>query len=407
MVQSRHYRTPWTRTRAFRGPLVALLVLLTACSSTIPSASSANANGDTGAPNAATADGSDSDIAALRARLAELEAEIAEIEADISNLAGQDPQPPAGDDGGEPAGQNPQGARFPTSPLINIDADHEGALLGVSTGLTGAERGPRFEALEQAAGRQLDIGHVFHSWDTAIPTEDDLMHLEDGRILMISWNGTDTIEIQNGQHDDWIRTQAASVRDLEQPVMLRWLWEMDANRRRAWVHSGEDFIAAWLHVRSIFDEVGADNAEFVWCPNEFLFWDGGDPTPWYPGDENVDWLCADGYNWADSINSPEWVDFNDIFGDFYAWAEPRGLPIIIGETGSNEALDAPQGKASWFRNLPALLQNDLPEIDAVVYFDKDFTFQGHADWRVDTSTPARNGWNQLANDPYFNTLTNG
>ncbi len=302
-----------------------------------------------------------------------------------------------------PESETPE-SRFPPSPLREVTADLDGALLGVSTGLTNAERRPRFEFIEEVAGRQLDIGHVFHAWDREIPTEDDLQHLEDGRILMISWNGTDTIEIQNGVHDDWIRTQATAVGDLEEPVMLRWLWEMDANRRREWVHSGPDYVAAWIHIRAIFDEVGATNAQFVWCPNEFLFWDDGDPEPWYPGDEHVDWLCADGYNWQDSVNHPEWISVTGIFEDFYAWAEPKGLPIVIGETGSNEALDDPEGKADWFRSLPDLLATELPEIDAVVYFDKDFTFQGHADWRVDTSPQAFAAWNEIANDPYFNPL---
>ena len=286
--------------------------------------------------------------------------------------------------------------------LDTIDADFEGALLGVSTGLSRAERAPRFAQLESDAGRQLDIGHVFHSWDTAIPTVDDLLHIEEGRTLMISWNGTDTREISSGLHDDWIRTQATAVRDLEDPVLLRWLWEMDGNRRRDWVYSGADYVAAWNQVRSVFDEVGADNAQFVWCPNEFLFWDDSteNPDDWYPGDENVDWLCADGYNWPTSVDSPEWITIDAIFEDFVEWSAPRNLPIIIGETGSAEA--EPGAKADWLRSVPELLRDELPEVDAVVYFDKDFREFGHNDWRVDTSQETYDAWVELANHPYFN-----
>jgi len=286
-------------------------------------------------------------------------------------------------------------------PLELIDADFDGALLGISTELSAAARAPRFEKLEADAGRQLDIGHVFHSWDKPIPTRDDLFHIDGDRILMISWNGTDTKEIAAGVHDEWIRTQAAAVRDLDRPVLLRWLWEMDGQRRRAWVHSGPDYVAAWKQIRSVFDEVGADNAQFVWCPNEFLFWDGGDPEPWYPGDEHVDWLCADGYNWASATTDPEWITIDKIFEDFVEWAAPRNKPIVIAETGSNEGEDG--AKAEWLRSVPELLRNELPEIDAVVYFDKDFTEFGHPDWRLDTSDSAYEGWIDMANDPYFNT----
>lgn len=280
--------------------------------------------------------------------------------------------------------------------------DRPGALLGFSTELSAERRPARWAMLEADAGRQYDIAHVFHAWDLAIPTADDLMHIEDGRLLMISWNGTDTREIASGVHDDWIRSQARGVRDLDRRVLLRWLWEMDGNRRRAWVHSGPDYVAAWNHIRRIFDEEGALNAEWVWCPNEFLFWDGGDPEPWYPGDDAVDWLCADGYNWATSSTSDEWVDFADIFGDFYRWAEPRGKPIVIGETGSGEA--EPGAKAEWIRSIPEILERDMPEIDAVVYFDKDFRRRGHRDWRLDTSESAYAAWLEISNDPWFDPL---
>lgn len=285
-------------------------------------------------------------------------------------------------------------------PLYSVDADLEGALLGFSTGLSRAERAPRFRQIEADAGRHYDIGHVFHAWDMAIPTEDDLMHLDEDRLLMISWNGTDTKEIVAGQHDEWIRSQAEAVKDLERPLLLRWLWEMDGNRRRAWVHSGPDYVAAWNHVRGVFDEVGAENAQFVWCPNEFLFWEGGDPDAWYPGDDNVDWICADGYNWSNTIDSDEWVSLVDIFGDFVEWAAPRGKPIMIGETGVGEA--EPGAKAAWLRDIPIVLREELPEIDAVVYFDKDFRDAGHNDWRVDTSPESYDAWLEISNDPWLN-----
>lgn len=278
-------------------------------------------------------------------------------------------------------------------------APREGALLGFSTGLSRAEREPRWRQIEEDAGRSYDIGHVFHSWETAIPTSDDLMHLEDGRTLMISWNGTDTKEIAAGQHDEWIRTQAEAVRDLEADVLLRWLWEMDGNRRRDWVHSGPDYVAAWNHIRDLFADVGADNAAFVWCPNEFLFWDGGDPESWYPGDDRVDWLCADGYNWADNAAAANWLDLEDIFGDFYAWAEPRGLPIVIGETGVGEG--NPGDKAAWIRAIPETLEQRLPEIDAIVYFDKDFSDRGHRDWRVDTSAETYDAWLEVSRSSWL------
>lgn len=289
-----------------------------------------------------------------------------------------------------------------SDPLDFAGRGNVGTLLGLSTGLSRAERGPRWDQLQRDANRSYDIGHVFHAWDKAIPTVDDLKHIDEDRLLMISWNGTDTKEIAAGKHDEWIEQQADAVRDLQRPVLLRWLWEMDGIRRRDWVYSGPDYVAAWNHIRAIFTERGATNALFVWCPNEFLFQDGSDPEPWYPGDDNVDWLCADGYNWADTTESDEWIGLTEIFGDFYAWAEPKGKPIMIGETGVAEA--EPGAKAAWFASLAESIEADMPEIDALVYFDKDFTEFGHPDWRVDTSEQSYAAWLELSADPWFNPL---
>ena len=77
---------------------------------------------------------------------------------------------------------------------------------------------------------------------------------------------------------------------------------------------------------------------------------------------------------------------------------------MIGETGSNEALNDPAAKADWLRSLPSILEQDLPAVDAVVYFDKDFRFQSHPNWMLDTSEESFAAWNEIANDPYLNPL---
>ena len=71
-----------------------------------------------------------------------------------------------------------------------------------------------------------------------------------------------------------------------------------------------------------------------------------------------------------------------------------------GETGSNEGEAG--AKAEWLRSLPGILENDLPEIDAVVYFDKDFREFGHADWRVDTTLQTYDAWIDFARSDYLN-----
>lgn len=62
------------------------------------------------------------------------------------------------------------------------------------------------------------------------------------------------------------------------------------------VHSPEDYVAAWKRIRGIFTEVGATNAGFVWCPHVQGFVDEKrNAAAYYPGDDQVDWLCTDVY----------------------------------------------------------------------------------------------------------------
>ena len=59
--------------------------------------------------------------------------------------------------------------------------------------------------------------------------------------------------------------------------------------------SGRDFVAAWDHIRAIFAAVGVKNAAWVWCPTANGFNPDGRAAAFYPGDNKVDWICADAY----------------------------------------------------------------------------------------------------------------
>ena len=177
-----------------------------------------------------------------------------------------------------------------------------GVLLGASTspdvrGLA-AEKAA-VEDLERRIGRTLDINHNFYPWDEPFPTEEDRWDLASGRIPLISWNGKNvtTKTIAAGQYDDMIKQRARAVKALGQPVLIRWFWEMDGNKKSEFAGTPEQYIAAWHRIVGIFRAQGADNVAWVWCPNASAFNDG-DAQPFYPGDDFVDWTCADGYNWA-------------------------------------------------------------------------------------------------------------
>jgi beta-mannanase len=279
-----------------------------------------------------------------------------------------------------------------------------GVLLGASTSADirslAAEKSA-VEGLEQRLGRTLDIDHNFYTWDQAFPTDTERWDLQAGRIPMISWNGrgvtTDTIAA--GQYDPLIKQRARATKALGQPVLIRWFWEMDGNKKAAFAGTPEQYIAAWRHIVTAFRNQGADNVRWVWCPNASAFNDG-EAQAFYPGDDFVDWTCADGYNWAPGRAGDDYRSFKDIFAGFYAWAALQKKPIMVGEFGVQER--NPGDKAQWITDGREAIKSDFPRLKAVVYFNSNKDY----DWSLTTSDSAMEAFKQMANDPWFNLGVN-
>jgi hypothetical protein len=141
----------------------------------------------------------------------------------------------------------------------------------------------------------------------------------------------------------------------------------------------------------------ATNVQWVWCPNATAFRsdDERNAPAYYPGDDYVDWICADGYNWAPGRPNDKWRSFASIYQDFYEWGITRGKPLMVGEYGAQER--NPGEKAQWLTEAREALKTKFPGIKAVVYFDANKDY----DWRVTTSPDALAAFRAMANDPWF------
>jgi hypothetical protein len=72
---------------------------------------------------------------------------------------------------------------------------------------------------------------------------------------------------------------------------------------------------------------------------------------------------------------------------------------MIGETGSVEDAANPAGKAAWFDNAARDLATEMPNVQALVYFDA----KKACDYRVASSRRSLEGFRRLALDPHFQT----
>jgi hypothetical protein len=255
----------------------------------------------------------------------------------------------------------------------------------------------RWATLEKAAGRTLDVGHYYYKINESFPTWRERWHRDMGRIPVVSWASVSTSKIINGTYDAQIRARADDVKAFGSPILIRWFWEMDGARNASEAESPAKYIAAWRHIVGIFRDRNVDNAQFVWCPNADAFNRGTDDAEaWYPGDAWVDWLCADGYNWAPGRPGDSWRSLAEIFENFHKWAVPHDKPIMIGETGAQERKAGE--KAAWFRQAARDLKTTLREVDILLFFDSQPTVYN---WYVDSTASSLAGWVDLVNDPYL------
>jgi hypothetical protein len=276
-------------------------------------------------------------------------------------------------------------------------APSTGAYLGAwikPDALTHAGRVEAVDGLEQSLGRPLDIVNTYRRFEQLVGTESDAEFLARGATLMVSWATGDNRSILAGEHDRLIREQARAIRKIHRPVLLRIRWEMDRPNLRAEMWSGEDYAAAYRHIREIFAQERATNVSWVWCPTAEGFIRGDAPA-FYPGDDQVDWTCVDVY--AGNLFQP----IGQLMGPFLRWAAQRPKPIIIGEFGVARAWGS-AGRAAWLQDAGRTFKAN-PQIKAVVYFESNPAGNGPTQqFRLAGDRPAFKAFTRLTRDPYFN-----
>ena len=216
-------------------------------------------------------------------------------------------------------------------------------------------------------------------------------------------NGTDIplSQIAAGNYDSYLHKAAAVAKGWGSRLIVRFAYEMNLSPgagipwgggRGAFAgNSAADYVAAWRHVVSIFRADGASNTEFVWAPNVD---DGGIPfTQYFPGDEWVDDIGLDGYNWGSAFASTghSWLSLGDTFASSYATlTQLSAKPVMITETGSSEIGG---DKAAWIRQgfLNEIPQR-FPRVSAAIWFN----VQKESDWRVNSSQASLEAFREVA-----------
>ena len=311
----------------------------------------------------------------------------------------------------ENAGGSASAASAPSSVIAAAETPRGGAIEPPAAGAwlgawTSPNTGVSIEEREAQIGRRYAIVHRYHDWDNRFPTESELSLAQEGRILFLAVEpriyGTDTIvpwrEIAAGDHDAAIDAMAARVREFGRPLFIDFAHEPEESTAMG---TPAEFAAAYRHLRARFDAAGASNVAWVWTvmgySGHVWQYSGG----LYPGDDVVDWIAWDPYNWYRCHGSP-WTGFSEKVSGFYDWLVAHGhgdKPFMLAEFGSAEHDDDPLAKGAWFDEARvALSRGEFPNLKALVYFDSR---PSECDWRLDTSQASLDGFRRLAADPYL------
>jgi beta-mannanase len=197
-------------------------------------------------------------------------------------------------------------------------------------------------------------------------------------------------DLISGRYDGYIRQWAKDARRWGQRFFLRFNWEMNGDWF-PWAEGANgnrpgDYVRAWRHVHDVFDEVGADNPIWVWCPNVDFEDSLQDLRSLYPGDGYVEWTCLDGYNsGANPAKRDRWRSFDQLYRHTYDEIVRQiapAKPMVLGEVASTE-----QGgsKAQWIADMLSALPSEYPKVRGLVWFDK---FENGMDWPIESSQSA-------------------
>jgi len=249
-----------------------------------------------------------------------------------------------------------------------------------------------------------------------------------GSVLLLTWEPRDwdtknpfyfnksiLPEIISGNFDKYIDSWAGEIKKLDGQILLRFAPEMNTGNF-SWSgakNGGEQegpktYIAAYKHIHDRFSKAGVNNVLWVWTP---INW-GVPFEPWnhysnyYPGNEYVDIIAMDEYNWGTSQPWSKWDSFNDIYWQFYSQIA-KLYPDKVLMTGEFSCSDKGGDKAKWIKDTFKDIKEKYSKIKAFVWFHINNSnetvnnLMENSDWRIDSSPGSANAAKEALSSPYF------
>lgn len=258
--------------------------------------------------------------------------------------------------------------------------------------------------LQSTVRARVSISSYFYGPDDVFPGDAEAADASGGRDLLVAWEigRFRYSEWTAGRHDAYLDRIAAAARAHPGDVYVRPWPEMNGDwnafqptpaGEKEFGGTPEEFIAAWRYVVGRLRAGGATRLRWVFNPTTDTYEGTTDIRTIYPGDEWVDVLGLDGYNWGNpaSWGWGPWRTFEDVYREQYdriAALHPTA-PVWVCEVGCKEPSTddgapriASASKGRWITEMFA--STTFPRVRAVCWFNG----RKERDWRVDSSSDA-------------------
>lgn len=253
-------------------------------------------------------------------------------------------------------------------------------------------------------GIKFSSAKWFSDWSYGFESDMARNFHNQGVIPDLSWepiNGPGGFSYNNvlaGQYDNYLNNYATSVRNLGFPVRITLAPEMNGDWEQYYIdangNTAENFKSFWRYTVDKFRAQGVNNVSWIWSPNVHFSGEPYSYANFYPGDNYVDYVGLQGYNWGTTQDWSAWQSFSDIFRASYNdIIRVSNRDVIITEFASTE-----QGgdKAQWILDMFRDARNNFSRLKGVTWFNED----KETDWRIESSSTSLAAFKQGVHADY-------